>query len=319
MKTTGILTLATGSEHYIKLALNLGKSIALTNKHIPIAIVTDIKSNSNLYTKYKKQFSKVFDAIIEVDHTIGNGFRQKVHIYQYSPYKKTLFIDSDCLVLGNIDFIFKAFNNQPYNVQGTIKRIGNWGGVLDIQHVITQLSLPYLIQFNGGIYYFEKSDSAEKIFKDAQTILSNYDQLNLYSFRGDIADEPILSIALSMNKVNPILDDEKKWMYTPIGIEGPLHIDALTGKCTFIKNEERVCPTIMHFGGPTNKLFHYKRETIKIKLLYAGYPRIIIRTISVMFFNLPYIFFVFIYRLMKRIVKGTELKSENYMPMYHFE
>ena len=49
---------------------------------------------------------------------IGSGVRQKLFIDLYSPYQETLFIDSDCLVLGNLASFWTAFSGQIFGVPG---------------------------------------------------------------------------------------------------------------------------------------------------------------------------------------------------------
>jgi hypothetical protein len=109
-------------------------------------------------------------------------------------------------------------------------------------------------------------------------------------------------------------------MYTPVGQSGVFKMDALQGECEFYKYNEKVNPVIMHFGGGYPEAFHYRRETLKIKLAYSTkLPNKLISFFVNVCYNPIYITYVFGYRLLKAIFKGSKMKMSPLMPMFKFE
>jgi len=306
----GILIIAQGKQRYIHMARQIAVSLALSNPHISRALVTDSQD---------EDLKKYYDIIIPIDNTLGIGYSQKLCMNKYSPFTKTMFIDVDCLVIDSIDWLFERFINHPVSVIGKNVMSGPLLGTT-VEVLKSKLGINYLPTFNGGVYYFEKGEKAERVFNEALDIFYNkYDELNLWKFSGQAGDEPAMSIAMAINNMQPI-DDSAKGMYTPVGQSGVFKMDALKGYCEFYKYDEKVNPAIMHFGGGYPEAFHYKRETMKLRWVYHyKIPRTLASFVINLIYNPPYIIYVFLYRIIKKIVKGGKLKFTPIMPMFRFE
>lgn len=309
-KERGILIIAQGKERYIYMAKQIAISLALSNPNISRALVTD---------SIDEELKKYYDVIIPIDKSLGVGYSQKLYMYKYSPFNKTMFIDADCLVIDDIDWIFERFINHPVSVIGKKISTGSLLGTT-VEILQEKVKIKYLPTFNGGVYYFEKGEKAESVFNEAIDIFCNkYDELNLWKFSGLPGDEPAMSIAMAMYDMQPIAD-EGNGMYTPVGQKGVFKMDALKGICEFYKYDEKVTPAIMHFGGGYPEAFHYRRETKKLRLVYYyKIPRTLTSFMVNAIYNPPYIVFVFLYRIIKKIVKGGKIKFTPIMPMFRFE
>ncbi len=309
-KKRGILIIAQGKQRYIHMARQIAVSLALSNPHISRALVTDSQD---------EELKKYYDIIIPIDKSFGVGYSQKLYMNKYSPFTKTMFIDVDCLVIDSIDWLFERFDEHPVSVIGKNITAGPLLGTT-VEILKSKLDINYLPTFNGGVYYFEKGEKSERVFNEALDIFYNkYDELNLWKFSGQAGDEPAMSIAMAMHNMQPI-DDSAKGMYTPVGQSGVFKMDALKGYCEFYKHGEKVTPAIMHFGGGYPEAFHYRRETTKLSWVYhykipKAFTSFVVNTI----YNPLYIVYVFLYRIVKKIVKGGELKFTPIMPMFRFE
>jgi hypothetical protein len=306
----GILIIAQGKQRYIDMAYTIAMSIRLTNPGIQLALVTD---------STEEELKKYYHHLIPINPLWGSGFSQKMQMYQYSPFQKTIFIDVDCLVIRNIDFLWKLFEGHQMSVMGKKKFSGPYIGT-SLELLKLHYRFDYLPSFNGGVYFFEKSELAANVFRLAQDIFKNkYDELNLCKFNGNAGDEPAMAIAMGVYQVIPV-DDQKKGMYTPVGQNGVFKMDALKGYCEFYKYDEKVTPAIMHFGGGYPEAFHYRRECMKIKLVYhIRLPKTAASFLVNACYNPVYISYVFLYRLIKYSIKGHKMKFTPLMPMFRFE
>ncbi|HET8964388.1 MAG TPA: hypothetical protein VFM99_10835, partial [Chitinophagales bacterium] len=189
----------------------------------------------------------------------------------------------------------------------------------EIKEVKKKLHLNYMISFNGGVYYFKNTEKTKEIFNKAKELIDQYSLLGIELMRGEKNEEPLFSIAMSISNEAPV-DDQGEGMYTPMGQAGVFKMDSLKGQCEFYKHGRKVSPAIMHFGGGYPEAFHYRREVCKIKLVYKyRLPKLPVSLIVNLIFNPAYTCYVFVYRILKFLLKGTKLKFKPLMPMFRFE
>jgi hypothetical protein len=255
----GVITLAYGLPKYIEMAKTLARSLRLHSPNISRAIVTDCPDD--------KELSELFDHVILLNNEYGSNLRQKLYLNQYSPYKRTVFIDSDCIAVRDIQFIFEALEERSFTVVGdNYLKVGDKDLYVDMDSVFKNFGFDKIPKFNGGIYYFDKSQTANAVFQTAADILLDWKELGLTEFRGDGPnEEPIFALAMTVHK-QTLFEDEGQIMRTPIGIRGLLDIDVFTGKSTFKKKNKVVSPAIVHFACVWNEHPVYYRESLKLRM-----------------------------------------------------
>ncbi len=299
----GVLTIATGSKRFVKMAVFLAISIRRTNPNWPIALLTDSKD------EYLNEF---FDHIIPFSEDMPAGFTHKLFMYDYSPFEETLFIDSDSLVINDLTPFFAMMKVSDVSAQGFKFTDREWAGV-HAKDIIDKTGTKYLLMHNGGVYYFKKSKKAYEVFRKAKNLLNEYEHLGFYKLRGKTAHEPLMSTAMSLNDMNAF-DDQCRGMRTFVDISSSLEINVLKGKCEFYEfigtNRRKVNPIIIHFSGAHADWFHYKRETAKLAISekFKWMPDGFISTVVNALYNPPYILFIFCYRMMKFLLRREKFK-----------
>lgn len=253
----GIITLAYGSSKYIEMAKTLGRSLRLHSPSIPRAIVTDRQNDAELID--------LFDHLIPFKPEYGSNVRQKIYLDHYSPYKQTLFIDSDCIAVCNLSFVFEEFEGQNFSVVGGYYlKPEDKDPYLNVDYILQHFKLEKMPKFNGGIYYFEKGDVARSVFNTARELLQNFESLGFAEFRGDGPnEEPLLATSMELHQ-QAMLQDNGRIMRTPVGLRGSLDIDVLEGRCSFRKGKRVVSPAVVHFAYVWSKHPIYDREARKL-------------------------------------------------------
>lgn len=149
--TKGYLTVALG-EYYVRLAITLYQSYAIHGGTLPFAVVC--------LPKDKPCLTRYFSHVVVVEDI--PSYTVKLNLYEYSPFDKTIFIDADSTLVAPIDNWWEALEQSGYPV--TV-----WGKTVDIAKfgsahmpLVSETSIqhhqpPYYIDFNGGVYYFEKN------------------------------------------------------------------------------------------------------------------------------------------------------------------
>jgi len=255
----GIITIALGADYYIRMAKDLALSARKHCPSEPRAVVTDSRD---------PELRRLFDQTIPVDRSLGDPLFQKLWLEKYTPFDETLFIDSDSLLVGDLDVVWRACDGRECGFVGEEQTDGSWYGA-DIAEVCRACGLPWLATLNSGMVFFRTGETASRVFAYARNAMAGYEALGFQPFRQTRTDEVGFALAFSKFGVHP-LDDGGRTMRTPIGIEGPMEIDVLRGYCRFVKRGLPVSPTIVHFA---TWQFHpiYYRERAKLRL-YFGSP-----------------------------------------------
>jgi hypothetical protein len=258
----GVITLAYGPPRFVEQARSLAHSLQVHAPHLPRTLVTD---------SHNPSIRKLFTQVIAYRPEFGSGVRQKVFLDHYSPYEETLFIDSDCLVLGKLDSFWAAFGGQIFGVPGyRYLKKGEVDPYLDVDHALNTLNVSQLPKFNGGTYYFARSPQTTDFFNTARNFLDNFSSLRLSEFRRNgPADEAIYSLAMAAHDL-PLTSMGPGGMWTPCGYKGSLRLDALAGTCSFFKEGMMLSPEVVHFPGEYAYAYAYARERARLKSRVEG-------------------------------------------------
>ncbi len=259
LSARGVITLAYGHQRFIEQARSLAHSLQLHAPHLQRTLITD--SND-------PEIRNLFTGVIQYRPEYGSGVRQKLFLDRYSPYQETLFIDSDCLVLGNLESFWSAFAGQYFGVPGfRYLQKGSTDPYFNVDYVMERLNVTSVPKFNGGTYFFTCSPKATAFFDSARSILDDWRTLRLAEFRRQgPADETVYSLAMAVHGISPTFMGSGG-MWTPCGYKGPLLLDALTGTCSFEKEGMKLSPEIVHFPGEYVYAFPYARERAKLRAL----------------------------------------------------
>jgi hypothetical protein len=233
----GLLTIAIGKK-YIKQAKYLAYSALLRIPHILRAVITD----------RPELLADFYDLTIPYNPDFGDPFATKTRLYCYSPFEETLYMDSDSLVMHDVDSYWPSLDEHFFVYEGTLLDRGEW--YFDISKTIRQLSLPWLPMFNSGMFLFKKDERARAVFDTAYEYLTHQKERNLGIdfFRGTmLPDEPFFAIALAKHGVKPV-EDHERFSRTLIGAKN-IHVNVVKGFAFYIKDGRTVSPLIVHFCG----------------------------------------------------------------------
>ncbi len=258
--TKGILTMAYGKPRYIRQAIHFARSLIVTNPATPRAIITDQPDHPGL--------RRYFQHVIPMRPEFGVGMKQKVFVYEYSPFTETLCIDADCLAVRPLDGLWSALSARPYGVFGHMIRENNmWFHYIDRYREVS--GKPEVPGISGGIHYFNRSPEAESIAKRAMELALNFEpMLQKLGMPLDAHDETCFCFSLSEHDVTPVDDRVAHRQIGPVQFQwGRVWCDIPRHQFRCETAEGMAESYIMHFYWDWDKGFHYQRETTKLKLI----------------------------------------------------
>lgn len=265
----GVLALAYGHRRYHRQAYALALSLQLHSPGLHRTLVTD---------DVRCPATEAYDAVIPVDAGLPDDCGLKLNLDKYAPYPCTLYVDVDSLAVRPIEPVFDLFDESDVGVVGrdvTAEQGEVWYG--DVASMCRTTGTTWLPKCNSGLMLIRATHKTHGIFVRARQLVADYGELGLHTFRGGIADEPLLAMALAEEGVHA-QDLTAVAAATPIGISGPLRVNVLAGTCTFAKNGDVVEPALIHFAADYSSEYRlagaaYRRERCALRLAQgAGVP-----------------------------------------------
>ncbi len=288
-----VITIATGKKLYVDLAINLARSFWYWNNNTDINfyIVTD---REEYLTSDVRQFSKTINI---AENELGKGFTPKLFLDQLAPSGQTLFIDSDCLVYGDLTPVFEKFKDHNVSVIGNFISKGEWFG--NIEQICDQFNIPHLPKFNGGVYYLENGEIASRVYQKARELESSYDQIRFVRLRGRPNDEVLMAVAMQLFGQEPVKEDGTI-MAEFVNFQSGVKSDLLKGKIALynVVNHKKYVPEwplhiaeplIVHYLGHHNKLYPYTKEIKILDLVAKNYSIPTAKFISWLSVSTPYL------------------------------
>ncbi len=196
--TRGFVTLATGSDKYYEMAVNMLRSFRYHNPDSRFAILCD-KEN---------EYTAEFDDVVVLDNVYGS-YKDKFRLLIDSPYDENIFIEPDCFIYRNLGFFWEilsaesdyssfGWNDSPLNI---------WFKSEESQREIKKFlpTVEAFPLFNPGYFFIRKGEKCEKMYRDCMEI-SEYIMNNpilktdtAILCNGKLRDDPVLSLAMEVN------------------------------------------------------------------------------------------------------------------------
>jgi hypothetical protein len=266
----GVLTLASGPEHFQRWAAALLVSLRRLDPTCVAAVVTDQVDSPHL---------RGFDHVLPMDPDRGTPYRQKLWLDHYSPFEETLFLDADCLVYTDLEQVWASVRSAP--TIGVVARVvpsPYW--CTDLSRLPTDYQVASYVEHNGGLIYWRAGTPTQELFAEAREVFDHhYDAFAFRRFGDQPGDEPALALVLSRHRVDGVTET-RHTMRSLAGLVGDPDLRIASGCASFTVYEgERVEPAVVHFTGPRARELH-ARELLALRLSERGVPAALVRVLA---------------------------------------
>lgn len=254
-QSIGFVTIATGDEHYFRIARNLLRSYRhFTKNPLPFAILTNREN----------EYTKEFDQVVMLREPTGS-YLDKLALYDHLPYDRCIFIDADCLAYGDLNVIFDHFKEADdmccYGRVLPLDDKTGWFNYEDLGDLQSRVS--YCVGLHGGIYYICRTPTAKAVFDTANKIAADYHK---YNFKGRFStpgDEPIIALSMALNGCKPI-------PFHPEGIccyweyENAMKLDVAKGEARIRSSGQTT--HLVHWGTRFTRGLLYQKQVAALML-----------------------------------------------------
>lgn len=210
----GYITVAFDLPKYVDMAVRFAQSARYFDPERRICLVHNEK------VSLPGRYEGLFDDVILLPTVAGYvGCMNKIRLNAVTPYERTMYVDADCLLVKNdIGRYWQRLAGTPFTMTGTKRSAGRWNN-LDFAGTCAFFGIPYVVQMNSGVFYFEKGRDSDRFFETLHALYRDHrDSLsNIHQGRaGQYADEPLFGTAMGMFGIEPFsgFDDGGSWMIT---------------------------------------------------------------------------------------------------------
>lgn len=269
--TRGFITIAAG-EYYCQLAEHLYMSYRLfSGCDYPFFVITDAQG--------EKRLSKTFDGVI-----VKNDFTQtsvdKICFFTEAPFDQNIFIDADCSVVNDLNYVFDAFEKNGSDISAislhkTLKKGEN--GVQFTAATAEMLDISEdFPRFNGGVYWYRKSPAADQAIRFmTEELLPNYHRYQLLgrSNSTNMGDEPLVIVTMLKSGLKT-LPSETNIMFLLFDKNDKVRWDMKKRICYYPWADMIVSPSIIHWKLGGTETLQYERYDAEVRGRYAGDSRL---------------------------------------------
>lgn len=259
--TMGFITVATGDEHYYRIARNLLRSYRhFSSTPMPFTVFADREN----------EYTQEFDQTILINNPTSS-YLDKLALYDYLPYDCNIFIDADCLAYGDLNEIFDHFEKADdmccYGRVLPLDDTTGWFNYEDLGDLQSRVS--YCVGLHGGVYYIRRTPTAKAVFDTAKQLAADYHK---YNFKGRFStpgDEPIIALSMALNGCKPI-------PFRPEGIccyweyENSMDLDVKSGTARIRKTGQLT--HLVHWGTRFTRGLLYEKQVAGLELCRSGVP-----------------------------------------------
>ena len=169
----GFLTLAINSAtvNYLELAYLQALNVKATQTHNSYAVIVDRLTEELIEERHRR----VFDYIIPVNYDAVNPFSIEVSVFNSTPFKETIKLESDLLFTRSIDHWWTAFRLKDVCLStGALTYLSLPGTVRKYRQLFDDNNLPDVY---NGLMYFRYSQTAADFFRAAAMIFDHWDEV----------------------------------------------------------------------------------------------------------------------------------------------
>jgi hypothetical protein len=208
----------------------------------------------------------VYDGIV-VKENFTCTTVDKLSVFTDTPFDETIFIDADCSVVNDLNYLFDVFAENGSEISGIGGRTELDTGKKGIQFGQKAIQSFRIMHdypnFNGGVYYYKKSETGVACVDFMMNeLLPNYDSYELLGWKDSIKyDEPLVIVGMLKYKMKPVPVemDIMRLVHDPETVKWDVnkHI------CSYRWYSDMVSPSIIHWKvGGTETYVYEKYDAI---------------------------------------------------------
>lgn len=252
----GFVTIATGDERYYRMARTLLRSYRQTcNQPQPFAIIAD----------QKNEYTEEFDDIVLLKRP-QKSWMDKIELLNNCPYDENLFIDADCIIYKDINFMWDIFANaDDFSCFGEMLPLDSNNGWFT-KDVLKIYQIHFITHLHGMIYFVRNTEKLKQMYELCQDIITKYDLLTFNGFNDILADEPVYALMMAILNIKPVKRKAQYYCFVPFATSIKTNYYMKKVRYTNPKDGDVNDCCIVHWGNTNTKKYKYRFDDQAINL-----------------------------------------------------
>lgn len=257
--TKGFVTIATGDVRYYHMARNLLRSYR-DNCVEPVRFA--------LIADRENEFTQEFDDVVLLPEP-KKSWMDKIELLRSCPYDETIFIDADCLVYQDINFLWDVYRDaDDFSCFGKKLPLDSTAGWFTAE-AATQYPIHFITHLHGMLYFIRRGETIDRMYDLCQQIISDYNKLTFKAFNNTLADEPVYALAMAVLNLKPTERKPEYYCFVPFATK--IKTNYLK-RAVFFENPtdgavNQCC--IVHWGNTNTRKAPYIRDQDRLNRCYG--------------------------------------------------
>lgn len=254
----GFVTIATGDKRYYNMARMLLRSYR-QNCASPIRFA--------LIADQENEYTKEFDEVVILENPT-NSWVDKLQLLRCCPYDENIFIDADCLVYKDINFLWSLFEMaDDFSCFGRELPMDSEEGWFkrDVQKLYP---IHFITHLHGMLYFIRKGKEINEMDKWCRKIISDYRNISFKAFNDTLADEPVFALAMAIMNFKPIERKPEYYCFVPFATKLSTNYFRRCVKYANPKDGIVTTCAIVHWGNKNTLKWRYRADVYTIKVTY---------------------------------------------------
>lgn len=279
----GFVTIATGDERYYKMARTLLRSYRQTSNHpMPFAIIAD----------QKNKYTEEFDDVVILKYP-QKSWMDKMELLNSCPYDENIFIDADCIIYHDINFMWNLFANaDDFSCFGKMLPLDSKNGWFtnDVSQIY---QIHFITHLHGMLYFIRNTRKLEQMYELCQNIIENYDLLTFNGFNEILADEPVYALMMAILNLKPIERKAEYYCFVPFATSIKTNYYMKKVSYSNPKDGEVNKCFIVHWGNTNTEKYKYKFDDQAINLPVNKQNMLWVRLMDFIKFRMKVLYWVY--------------------------
>lgn len=177
----GFMTLAFGSPKYVEMAVDFALSLRDWHSQ-PVAIAVDSPTAAYLADRYPA----VFDAVIPIPDDWPPGWARKFSVAELTPFDRTVFVDSDTLVIDDLETVIADAERTEFAMMGeyVMAPAEMLHNGVPIRRLMSQFNLQRYFHNSSSAFTFKREAGRRLLSECLRTWLDELSPSRLDPFTG---------------------------------------------------------------------------------------------------------------------------------------
>ena len=244
----GFITIASGDERYYRMARTLLRSYRQNCEFpMPFAVIADRQN----------EYTAEFDDIVILENPT-RSWMDKMELLKSCPYEENIFIDADCLVYRDINFLWALFEHaDDFSCFGSVLPMDAKDGWFTSE-VAKLYPIHFITHLHGMLYFIRKGAVIDQMAEQCQKIIRDYHSVSYKAFNDVLADEPVFALAMAIMDLKPIERRPEYYCFVPFSTK--LSTNYYRKRVSFENPKDgyvKEC-CIVHWGNANTKKCQYR-------------------------------------------------------------